>query len=214
MRLTLAGTSYIQHATAQAILTRILLSLVNWSLTSSHSPLRIHVPFSYWSWSTSWWTFIVLRDRLFEWPPAWNLIGKHVHFNNELIEITQGYLSMAELGLGFAAVVVISSKQRKEKSKPHLNPILPLPIPNHLSMDPVYEFSCSLISSVESGNEDGNPTSIFRSCIELRQNLGDVIIKLQMVHIPIFRVDNKNPNTDSRYWQRSGPPGWFLTSTI
>ena len=41
--------------------------------------------------------FTTSSDRLFEWEapwsPAWNLIGKHVRFNDELIEITKGYLS-------------------------------------------------------------------------------------------------------------------------
>jgi hypothetical protein len=43
--------------------------------------------------------FTTSSDRLFEWEapwsPAWNLIGKHVRFNNELVEITKGYLSRA-----------------------------------------------------------------------------------------------------------------------
>ena len=38
-------------------------------------------------------------NRLFEWEapwsPVWNLIGKHVRFNNELVEIAKGYLSRA-----------------------------------------------------------------------------------------------------------------------
>ena len=43
--------------------------------------------------------FTTSSDKLFEWEmpwsPAWNLIGKHVHFNDELVEITKGYLSRA-----------------------------------------------------------------------------------------------------------------------
>ena len=41
--------------------------------------------------------FTTSSDRLFEWEapwsPAWNLVGKHVRFTDELVEITKGYLS-------------------------------------------------------------------------------------------------------------------------
>ena len=43
--------------------------------------------------------FTTSSDKLFEWEapwsPAWNLIGKHVRFNDELVDITKGYLSRA-----------------------------------------------------------------------------------------------------------------------
>ena len=43
--------------------------------------------------------FTTSSDKLFEWEapwsPAWNLIGKHVRFNNEIVEIVKGYLSRA-----------------------------------------------------------------------------------------------------------------------
>ena len=43
--------------------------------------------------------FITSSDRLFEWEaswsPAWNSVGTHLRFTNELIEITRGYLSRA-----------------------------------------------------------------------------------------------------------------------
>jgi len=36
-------------------------------------------------------------DKLYEWEapwsPAWNFVGTHVYFTNELVEITKGYLS-------------------------------------------------------------------------------------------------------------------------
>ena len=43
--------------------------------------------------------FTTSSDKLFEWEvpwsPAWNLVGKHVRFNDDLVEITKGYLSRA-----------------------------------------------------------------------------------------------------------------------
>jgi hypothetical protein len=43
--------------------------------------------------------FLTSSDRLFEWEaswsPAWNLIGTHIRFNDELVEIAKGYLSRA-----------------------------------------------------------------------------------------------------------------------
>ena len=43
--------------------------------------------------------FTTSSDRKFEWEaswsPAWNLVGKHVRFNDDLVEITKGYLSRA-----------------------------------------------------------------------------------------------------------------------
>lgn len=43
--------------------------------------------------------FITSSDRRFEWEvswsPAWNLIGTHVRFTDQLVEITKGYLSRA-----------------------------------------------------------------------------------------------------------------------
>lgn len=43
--------------------------------------------------------FLTSSDRLFEWEaswsPAWTLIGTHVRFNDELVEIAKGYLSRA-----------------------------------------------------------------------------------------------------------------------
>ena len=77
----------------------------------SHSPLREH--FEFMSPSPSGHRlppdehlscfdhlyFTTSSDRLFEWEapwsPAWNLIGKHVRFNDDLVETTKGYLSRA-----------------------------------------------------------------------------------------------------------------------
>lgn len=43
--------------------------------------------------------FTTSSNKLYEWEapwsPAWNLVGKHVRFTNELVEITKGYLSRA-----------------------------------------------------------------------------------------------------------------------
>ena len=43
--------------------------------------------------------FITSSDKLLEWEapwsPAWNFIGTHVHFTNELVDIAKGYLLRA-----------------------------------------------------------------------------------------------------------------------